>query len=139
MLRRRYLLLATISATSLSGCASSVIPEGESPTGPRLNAIAVGNLHSESHTISLRVSHDDEPILNEEVALDGYSEGTDTDEATFRSELPDEPGRYAVSAKLDDNDERTAEITNEDACRVDVLVRKDGELGISSRRDCEDS
>lgn len=137
MLRRRYLV--AISAASLSGCASTVIPEGESSTGPRLNAIGVGNLHSEPHTISLRVHHDGDLILNEEVSLDGYSEGTDTDERSFRSELPDEPGRYAVSAKLDDEDERTAEITNEDACRVDVLVRKDGELGISSRRDCEDS
>ena len=137
MFRRQYLVSVTPAVASLSGCLSSITPDGKSPTEPNLEAVGVGNLHSKSHTVHLRVRRNDEAVLERKVTLDSYSAQSDADEVMFRSELPDEPGRYAVSARLEGHEERTADVTNGDVCRVDVLVQKDGGLGIASRRDCE--
>ena len=137
MSRRRYLLLLTSVATSLAGCQSIRRSDDETPVGPELLAIGVGNWHSKPHTVRVRVRRNGDPVFQREVTLDSYSEQSDADETTFRDALPDEPGRYEITARRDGRPERTAEITDEDVCRVDVVVQKGGELGISSRRDCE--
>lgn len=135
--RRRYLLLAASVATSLSGCQSSVLSARETPTGPKLETIGVGNWHSKPHTIQFQVRRDGKLVLKREIKLDSYSEQSDADEAIFRDALPKEPGRYEISVSCDSHAERTAEITDEHICRVDIIVRKNGELGISSRKDCK--
>ena len=137
MLRRRYLLLVASVATSLPGCQSSVLSNRETPTGPKLETVGVGNWHSKPHTIQFEVRRNGKLALKKEVKLDGNSEQSDADEATFQDALPEEPGRYEVSASRDGHAERTVDITDERICRVDIIVQKNGELGISSRKDCE--
>lgn len=135
--RRRYLISVASVVTSLAGCQSVSPAVNETPAGPKLEVLGVGNLHSEPHAVHVRVRRNGELVLERYVDLDGYSEQADTDEAAFRDALPDEPGQYEVVARLNDHAERTAEITDGNVCRVDVIVQKNGELGISSRRDCE--
>ena len=137
MLRRRFLLLVASVVTSLSGCQSSVLSNRETSTGPTLEAIGVGNWHSEPHTVQFQVRRNGEVILKKEVTLDSYSEQSDADEMMFQEVLPEEPGRYEISARRDGHTERTAKITDEQVCRIDIIVQKSGELGISSRKDCE--
>jgi hypothetical protein len=137
MLRRRYLLLVASVAAPLSGCQSSVLSTRDTPTGSKLETIGVGNWHSKPHTIQFQVQRNDKLVLKKEVKLDSYSEQSDADEATFRDALPEEPGRYEISASRDGHAERTADIADESICRVDIIIQKNGELGISSRKDCK--
>ncbi|WP_158055763.1 hypothetical protein [Halorussus halophilus] len=137
MLRRRYLLLSTAAVTVLSGCQASVLSNETTPNGPTLEAVGVGNLHSEPHTLHLRVERNDELVLEKKLALDSLQAEGDSNEAEFRSVIPDEPGRYEVSASFDGREKQTAEITDESVCRVDVLVGENGRIRIGSVRDCE--
>lgn len=123
--------------TSLSGCQSYNFADSETTVGPELETVGVGNWHSEPHTVHFQVHQNGELVLKEDVELDRYSKQSDADEATFQNSLHDERGQYEILARCEDGPERTAEITDEAVCRVDIIVRKDGELGISSRRDCE--
>lgn len=134
--RRQQLILVAAVVPSFSGCQSSLFSNHRTPIGPTLEAIGVGNWHSEQHTVHFQVRRNDELVLEKTVELDSYSEQSDTDEVMFRDALPDEPGRYEISAKSDGDVERTVKITDEKVCRVDIIFQKSGKLGISSRRDC---
>ena len=95
MINRRELLLLA-ATTSVGGC----LERDENGEGSTLAWVVVSNHHDDSHAVDLEIEWEGETVLEETYQLPAHDSSGESVPGELADRVwPDEPGRFAVSAR----------------------------------------